>query len=150
MYYRGSWGTVCDDYFDNNAATVACRSLGYRSVHIVLKNRDVTSPACGDSDFHSCDKLASSGQVPRSKSYVQVLQVIYHAKSSQSSRRVTSSPQLGSLDWRGFPRSCNAALLQAPGLTITSSVCFVCFMSVTVCIFSSFRLKSYMQHKLLT
>merc|ERR1712136_491610 len=31
VIHDGRWGTICDDDFDNNDATVICRMLGYRT-----------------------------------------------------------------------------------------------------------------------
>jgi len=29
IYYSFQWGTVCDDFFDSDAADVACKQLGF-------------------------------------------------------------------------------------------------------------------------
>ena len=43
VYYAGQWGTVCNNFFDNNAAMVVCRQLGLNPVGAIT----VTSASFG-------------------------------------------------------------------------------------------------------
>ncbi|XP_072013340.1 scavenger receptor cysteine-rich domain-containing protein DMBT1-like [Amphiura filiformis] len=36
IYYGGIWGTICDDYFDYDDGTVACKQLGFEVVNQVV------------------------------------------------------------------------------------------------------------------
>jgi len=43
VLHEGTWGTVCDDFFDDAAASVACHTLGYGRAGRAIGNRYVTS-----------------------------------------------------------------------------------------------------------
>ena len=49
VYYNGTWGTVCDDYWNLRASRVVCRQLGYADT-IGFEMRSFFGPGEGELD----------------------------------------------------------------------------------------------------
>ena len=55
VYYDGQWGNVCDQGFDETAAGVVCRQLGFTSGNVVDAANYVTEEVKFSLDEVSCD-----------------------------------------------------------------------------------------------
>ena len=66
VFYKGEWGTICDDDWDINDAKVVCRQLGYQYGSRALQGSDI-SPGSGKIWLDEVDCIGSEKNVTSCK-----------------------------------------------------------------------------------
>ncbi|KAL3870551.1 hypothetical protein ACJMK2_038604 [Sinanodonta woodiana] len=61
--YNGTWGTVCDDYFDTKDGVVVCRQLGYSGTGVITKSKAFFGPGSGHIWLDDLDCTGLEGNI---------------------------------------------------------------------------------------